>query len=66
VTWGHAYVELACGCVGNVTPGGFDDLAVGDYQQCTKHGDTTVRRMSRVRETAGSRDYRLGVQEGGA
>jgi len=62
MTWGHAYLELACGCDGNVTPGAFDDLWVGAFQLCRKHGDTTVRRMSRVMETSGSRDMKLGVK----
>jgi len=66
VTWGHYYMELACGCAGNVTAGSFHDVAVGDYQQCRKHGDTEVRSLSAVYESSGSRDVQLGIREEGA
>lgn len=59
MSWGYTFVELACGCAGN---GQWDVDWPGDEQKCERHGSTSIERISRVRETRGSRDFQLGVK----
>jgi hypothetical protein len=61
MTWERRHIVLECGCDGNVTAKSWDDLWVGAYQLCAKHGDTAVLRMSRVYEARPSKNFSLGV-----
>ena len=61
MTWESVSIRLSCGCDG---AGAFDATHAGDEQTCKVHGATTVHRVSRVRESAGSRNAQLVVKEG--
>jgi hypothetical protein len=61
MSWGYYGVTLACKCVVATSAKQWDELWVGAYQQCKKHGDTTVARMDRVYESTGSRNASLTI-----
>jgi hypothetical protein len=58
VSWESVSVALACGCPGT---GSYDTTDPGDEQACGQHGQQRVKRVSRIRESRGSRDFSLGT-----
>lgn len=64
MAWNSGYIELDCGTQVGIEK--WDDTFVGDDVFCPKHrAKHMVKRMSRISETTGSRDSRLGVMSDG-
>lgn len=60
MTYSSTVTTLACGCE---WPGVWDRDWPGDTVNCSTrgHGITTIERITRSRDVAGSRDFKLGV-----
>lgn len=61
--WKHERIEYACGC--DSTGFDWDSWEAGDFVLCAKHGDTTVKRKTRVYEATGSRNFQLSTEVAG-
>jgi hypothetical protein len=64
MAWQNVVTTLACGCE---YPGVWDQDYPGDEVACGTRGHRTqvIERISRGREVTGSRNFQLGVVEGG-
>lgn len=59
MTWSRTIIELECGCRRD---GDFDAFDPGDEETCKRHGETTIKRTSRISESSGSRNFSLGTE----